>query len=196
MISALAEAMMYYRFKRSHRIILDIGGFLGETALWFIGSRQAKKVVIVEPIPLFVKYIKTNLKNCLVDVVQAAVCHKPVARLKVNGIFSRITENSGQGEVPAVSLEELLSLYDATAIKMDCEGCEQVLIETPYEVLSRIDEMIIELHYGLVDVHNIRKKMKEYGFYEVVLYDDLANNKILHKFPVVLVHFFRESENL
>jgi hypothetical protein len=93
----------------------------------------------------------------------------------------------------AVSLEELLSRHNATAIKMDCEGCEQELLETPCEVLKGIKEMIIELHYGLADVQNIREKMRKCGFHEVVLYDDLANNKTSHKPPVVLVHFFREN---
>ncbi len=47
-------------------------------------------------------------------------------------------------------------------LKMDCEGCEYAtILDTSNETLNKFDQIIIEYHYGYLD---IEKKLKEAGF--------------------------------
>jgi len=41
-----------YKFLGTYDVVIDIGGFLGETALWLITEGIAKRVVVFEPCPL------------------------------------------------------------------------------------------------------------------------------------------------
>lgn len=194
MISSIAEALLYYRFLQRHDTILDIGAFLGETALWFLATKQAKKVVAVEPIPMFVTYMKSNLKALPIEVVEKAVCDEHEIILKIDGVFSRARVD-GSITAKCISLEELIVKYNPTAIKMDCEGCEEILLKTPCNVLKSCREWLVEIHYDYLNeikAKAIEEKMMKCGFYSITLYDEL-HGKELHKLRIAIIHFITST---
>ena len=47
-------------------------------------------------------------------------------------------------------------------LKIDCEGCEyNSILNTPNEVLRNFEQIMIEYHYGYL---NLKKKLEEAGF--------------------------------
>ena len=51
-------------------------------------------------------------------------------------------------------------------VKMDCEGCENALLEEDDETLKKFKKIVLEFHYGY---KNIESKLKHAGFYTEVL---------------------------
>jgi FkbM family methyltransferase len=152
-----------YSFKRKHDIIIDIGGFLGETAFWFLSMRYANRVVVFEPV--FYEVCKRNIGDIATVYCYAVHRDKGLLKFNINGIGSRT--GSGKIEAKAMSLSEVLDSISLTshsiAVKMDCEGCEESIIHTPCSVLRKADEWIVEVH-PWVDRDKIVEYMKSCGF--------------------------------
>jgi len=103
------------------KVILDIGADYGSTADFFL-RKGAMKVIAVE---------------------------------RDQGYFERLCARSlGQPEIVPVSKDmvaptdflALLEEYDVDIMKVDCEGCEALLLELDDDVFSRVPEYLIEVH--------------------------------------------------
>lgn len=52
----------YLRENIQGKVVLDVGGFLGETTVYFIKKGKASKVLVFEPVPEHTVYIKKNIE--------------------------------------------------------------------------------------------------------------------------------------
>ena len=155
--------------------VLDIGGYVGDTAIYFI-ARGAKRVVLYEAYPYSYKIAKSNVDdNNLADKIEVNNC-------AIGGEDSFIVidpnyENNNESaavsslegiKVPLTSLKSICDKYNINGwiLKMNCEGCEyDVFKNTDLDTLRKFSEIYMHYHGSplpLVD------KLKKAGFRTVV----------------------------
>jgi len=151
-----------YKFLGTYDVVIDIGGFLGETALWLITEGIAKRVVVFEPV--YYEVCRQNLAALQGVEVYPYSVYKERAKVKLV-IAGKNSAVSNYGiEVEAVTFNEVLEKASGeAAVKIDCEGCEQYLIDVSCEMLRRAREYIIEVHPG-VDRQALIKTFTSCGF--------------------------------
>jgi FkbM family methyltransferase len=151
------------------RSILDIGGFVGDSAIYF-NLRGAKRIVSVEASPWAFQMAKRNVEingfnsisliNCAIDKAGNKKLRLPL--YETNTRFNaKASDGSGDIEVPTCTLDYLIEKYGPfDVLKMDCKGCEYDSI--PYsKKLKDFKEILIEYHNGY---EILEKKLKEDGF--------------------------------
>jgi FkbM family methyltransferase len=159
----------------SNKTILDIGGFIGDSALFFL-QNGARKVLIYDPISENILCARHNLKKYPGKYVlnKSFVCD----RNGVMEISSSVPSSSmGFGKCASgpyrirtrcISIEKVLQKEKGIDIaKFDCEGCEYDLIDVP-------DSLIKGIPYWSLGFHDIKKnkarfdsivlKFKQCGF--------------------------------
>jgi FkbM family methyltransferase len=152
------------------RIVVDVGANIGDSAIYF-ALQGAKKVVAFEP---YAGVFNTALENIRlnnissVEMVRSAVGPKSGTMTIDPDIESNsgsVAQNHAHGEdVPVKSLEDVVKEYGVSdsVLKMDCEGCEyDILLSAKNETLACFSEIIVEYHYGYLD---LRKKLESAGF--------------------------------
>jgi FkbM family methyltransferase len=153
------------------KVVLDIGGFQGESAVYFWHA-GAKKVVIYEPIKDYYEQIRVNLKlnNIPSEINQAGI--GPEDTKMTIDVFA--ADDSKQELVDMKNISEVITLSCADVAKIDCEGAEICLTSVPNKTLRKIPHYEIELHG--VDVQDkVLKKFEEAGF-KVTRYKKLHDN--------------------
>lgn len=99
--------------------VIDVGGFVGDSALYFV-SKGASKVVAYEPVPDYCYLFEQNMK---LNSIGNVILHK-------NAV---------------TSLEEV-AIQDAV-LKLDCEGDEyNLLLSASNLTLQKFQEIILEYH--------------------------------------------------
>jgi len=165
--------------------IIDIGGYIGDTALMFIHG-GARQVCVVEPSPENLKFLKKNIEqNFCTDRVRIF----PVAIGAQDGIAQfTVDENHPDShhlsvlgesimplqknwrnlrtvEVPLWTFEKLLKELgweEVDFVKVDCEGGEYPLfMQTPPEVLRRVKTYYVEYHDG---IEPLERRLDEVGY--------------------------------
>ncbi|ARM76125.1 FkbM family methyltransferase [Acidianus manzaensis] len=146
----------YYDTGIKGREVVDVGGGIGDTAVYF-AKMGASKVITIEPLPILIEEIKTNLKlNNVEDkvVVLNAALASSKGKIKVPTnyniyySFAYKANDSGEIEVDKITLTDVLKIVnDPYLLKMDCEGCEYDIIMNDYENLNRFEKIIFEFHY-------------------------------------------------
>jgi FkbM family methyltransferase len=180
--SVLSEISGYrvYSFERNYNVIIDVGGFLGETAWWFITEGYAKRVIVFEPV--YYDLCRGNVGDVAEVHPQAIHWRKEVLRFEVKGWGSR-SSPGGERVSDTITLSDVLnSLTGNIAVKMDCEGCEETLIHTPCDVLRRAEEYIVEIH-PWVSVESVVKYMESCGF--------SASPRLMYSGGTAIYHFRR-----
>ena len=138
-------------------IVIDIGAYIGDTALYFI-HRGARRVYAFEPVEKFYRYLLRNVaRNSLEDRVIAfnyGVWFKNSA-IKANmegaGTGSKMDYSRPYVGLKVRSLKDIFEMvYEREGVidlvKMDCEGCEYSLLRLDKELLSLPKQYIIEIH--------------------------------------------------
>ncbi|MGC9113240.1 FkbM family methyltransferase [Acidilobus sp.] len=170
----------------SNYIVLDIGAFVGDTALYY--ASKGATVVSVEPVPenynMLLKNVELNpqLKDKIIPI-NAAVAYKDEGFVKIcynsplgTGGATIFKEDTICTNVKALSLKDLINLikekginideYKYRVLKLDCKGCEWDIINKDYDTLSKFEIVKIEysgyLHnFKLSDIKN---KLEELGY--------------------------------
>jgi len=142
------------------KIVLDIGGFQGESAVFFWHA-GAKKVVVYEPIKEYCDQIKANMKlnNIPSEVHQAGIGAED-NKIKIS-VFA--ADGSKQELVDVSNISEVIVQSGADVAKIDCEGAEICLTSVPNKTLRKILRYEIELH-GVDVQEKVMKKFAEAGF--------------------------------
>jgi FkbM family methyltransferase len=167
--------------------ILDLGGNIGMSVLYFKDLYPAATVVALEPDPAIFPYLEQNVRqNGLegVEIVQAAVSDR-AGKLTFfsdakygSRLVSEDESNSAppdgweRFEVPSVRLDSLLN-EPVDFMKMNIEGAETAALEGAGEALRKVREMIIEYHHlpGLPrTLHRLLGTLDERGF-EYLVHD-------------------------
>jgi FkbM family methyltransferase len=150
------------------KIVLDIGGFCGETAVYF-SSMGAAKVIIYEPVLAHHNLIKQNMVANSVNAeiheegIGEKTCSKTIRYDSLNVAFG--LTNSGQNEttIKLRNISETIIESKADIAKIDCEGAEISLTNISPDTLRKISFYFIETHTPEIQ-KAITKKYLESGF--------------------------------
>ena len=123
------------------KIVLDIGGYVGDTAIYF-AAKGATHVVVYEAFPYSYMIAKQNIdQNKLDDIIEVNNCalgsinsFLTIDPNYINDNESKAVTFSNGIKVPVVTLKDIVEKYNITdgSLQMNCEGCE-------YEVFDSID---------------------------------------------------------
>jgi len=160
--------------------IIDIGGYIGDTAVFFAQHPAVTKVLVYEPLPTNFVTLKQNLllnKKFIYDKITAHAlavvgrARKTKLKLLSNNNLGNTTQlkksqSAGQkiSYVATVPLAQIVKKFRGQALylKMDCEGAElEILQQTPPLILRQISRMIIEYHlkyYQLTELTAVLKR--------------------------------------
>jgi hypothetical protein len=126
--SALTEPFekMYREVFSFEGRVLDVGGYLGETA--FLSKKWGgTEVIVYEP-----------------DDIKAYHAHKTLVLNGVKGIVHNCFVNCTNQHNYVPWSEVLMEKFDVA--KVDCEGCENGLLSLPYDYIRKIPKWVIECH--------------------------------------------------
>jgi FkbM family methyltransferase len=142
------------------KTVLDLGGNIGCSAIYFANRWPNARIVVVEPLPSTFELLKENTRfySNIRSVHAAAHPRRETISLHVpkTGFWgARVTTVARNGaaqshSAPGVPVEDLMSEYGIDHIdilKMDIEGSEADLFaNNPHPWLSRTRLVMIELH--------------------------------------------------
>ena len=155
------------------REVLDIGAYIGETALYFL-AHGAKRVVAVEPHPAAYREMVENIelnsaKDRVVPINAAVGGSRGLAKIPIDISLEDVISMSAleprmiserYAEIPVVMLEDLMDrLEDPYMIKLNCEGCEWEILRKSLESLKKFHVILIQYHDG--DYRDIVKRLGE-----------------------------------
>ncbi len=126
-------------------VVVDIGGYIGESSIFFARS-GARRVVTYEPV--FYDILQRNIKSNNIEnikVVPKGVSHKKT-KVCVKISYGRTGIEHGSHCFETEPLGQIIESNNPDIIKMDCEGCEYALLTLPCEKISTVKHWIIELH--------------------------------------------------
>ena len=143
-------------------IVVDIGGYIGDFAIYAAKYLVAKKVITIEPSPQNFVLLETNIRNNnyrdRVIALQMAVTDGNPTKLNIDTAEAgqmRVSAYYGNShgqlkDVPGISLAQIMKEYSLPTIdllKIDCEGGEYlILLTAPAEVLHATQNIIFEYH--------------------------------------------------
>lgn len=133
------------------KAVLDVGGFVGDSALHFL-KNGASKVDVYEPLDENVAAARLNLERfgARASVRKSFICGSD-GRSDVRTSGSGTTSFGEDSRGDEVCSMECMSVERALAggydvAKFDCEGCEFYLANADMEAIRRIPHWIIEFH--------------------------------------------------
>lgn len=150
--------------------VVDLGGFIGDTAIFF-ANKGARRVLSYEPAPFLYEFAKKNiLSNGLsdrVELINACVCDK-------DGLATlNFSESPGASsiifsiypiqrfECKMISLDSIIAnLGRVDLLKVDIEGAEWSMFRGSVKAMEAVDRIIVEVH-GNNNVHGSNKAMQE-----------------------------------
>jgi FkbM family methyltransferase len=148
---------IFRKLKRDTTLI-DIGGYIGDVAIYAKQFRKIKEVITIEPLPDNQELLKFNLKINKVKnvlVIKAAVSDRNGSKKfyihpnKGQSSFFKYSDNVTNIRVKCMTLGKIISLVRTSnlILKCDSEGTEyEIFLNTPLKLLSRFDGIIFEYH--------------------------------------------------
>jgi predicted RNA methylase len=129
------------------KTVIDIGGYIGETAIYF-SLNGARHVYVFEP--------------------DARRCVLARRNIEMNGLGDRITlvqkSVCGSNSSRSTTLEGILHSYGlkSAVLKADCEGCEYpLLLAERSDAINALEQIQLEYHSGYL---NLERRLKALGF--------------------------------
>jgi FkbM family methyltransferase len=158
------------------KFVVDVGAFIGDTALYFV-KQGARKVLAFEPAPPLFEIARENItqnnQDDKVEISNNAVgCYNGTATFLLNlswlgssTFINRIgrSTKSALYQINVISLRKIIEeVGPIDFLKMDCEGAEQEIIPYAYEegLLKKIGELVMEVHGSPKNIMDILKKAK------------------------------------
>jgi len=174
-----------YEKSQKYKIVLDIGGYLGESAIYF-AQRGAEKVVVAEPSPANISLMKENITlskwRDKIDILPVAISsetgysflitddysfpahhlieHHEFMKMYIDEIYEK-----KEIKVEVWSFEKIINFIgheEIDLVKMDCEGSEYaIMLENKEDLLQKVRYYIIEYHNG---ADKIIQKLTNMGY--------------------------------
>ncbi len=150
------------------KVVLDVGGFQGESAVYF-WQKGAKKIIVYEPLAENVEYIKRNveLNHVEVEIIQAGIGREDgtvtIHFDRVDPGFGLHSQGSKTIEIQVVDVSKVIDRSGADVGKFDCESAEQYLVDVSPSILQKIPYYIIEVHSPQIR-QDILNKFKDTGY--------------------------------
>jgi FkbM family methyltransferase len=139
-------------------VIIDIGGNIGASSIYFLRGMPSATLYVYEPEPLNFELLGRNLERNGVrsraTPVRQAVGGQEGERtlyFATNSPANSFFRQVGQGvEVQCVTLERIFSDHQLThcdLLKIDCEGAEyEILMGAPTSLLEKVRTIVLEWH--------------------------------------------------
>jgi FkbM family methyltransferase len=156
-LSRYAELTEHYRAlcRQGTPLIIDLGGNIGLSPVYFSMMWPEAQIVAVEPEPTNFTLLSENIAGRpRIRAIQAGIASRG-GRLSIvdekAGKNAFQTEISQDGAVAAVTVGEIVAEYRARgcipfAIKIDIEGAESELFSSDHEWLDDFPLAMVELH--------------------------------------------------
>jgi FkbM family methyltransferase len=135
---------MYKSLSVKDRVVVDVGAFVGDSAIYF-ALREARKVIAIEPHTGAYKEMLdnirlNNLENIIVPTNAYLVSERGRARLGDYEIKGSVSTHQNYDGV------DRYGIGSDAVLKMDCEGCEYDIVLNDYAHIKLFDEVILEYH--------------------------------------------------
>jgi FkbM family methyltransferase len=143
-----------YKANYKNKVVLDIGGYQGETAVyyWICG---AKKVIVYEP---FLKNYELILINMQLSGVDAEVHNAGIGEKDGDMMLPVFGDNERKEErITIKNITNVIEKSGAESAKIDCEGAEASLTTVPDEILRKIPSYMLEIHSQAIEKDLIAK---------------------------------------
>jgi FkbM family methyltransferase len=157
-----------YEYDYKDKIVLDVGGFEGESAVYF-WQKGAKRIVIYEPVTEHVEFIKRNISLNKIEAevhlsgIGESDGTKTIEYERTDPGFGIMNHGSKTMQIELTGAARAIEESNAQVGKFDCEGGELSLIKVPSEVLRRIEYYIIETHSPVIN-SAVKEKFINAGF--------------------------------
>ena len=167
-------------FDLKDKVIVDIGAFVGDTALYY--ANLGAIVYAYEPHPVNFYWLKKNIKlnpnlKDRIKIFNEAVGKDEEIEISIggniNGGFSIYSPAKGKAlRIKSISLRKILkenNLDNPYLLKTDCKGCEYYIIED--DAISKFEKVKIEYTgFNRPKVDYIINKLKSKGFSKFRIY--------------------------
>lgn len=133
------------------KVVLDVGGFEGESAAYF-WIKGAKKIIIYEPVATHIESIKKNvtLNHIKAEIHQTGIGNQNGTQIiqynETDPGFGILSKGQNRIEIKISDTSKVIEESGADLAKFDCEGAEECLVHVPAEILQKIAYYIIEVH--------------------------------------------------
>ena len=157
-----------YNHNYTDKTVLDIGGFCGESAVFF-KKKGAKKIIIYEPVKAHHQLIRQNIamNSINAELHEEGIGEKDAfVNINFDEVdlgFGLLSKGNKQIEIKIKNVQDVIRQCQADIAKIDCEGAEISLLSVPKEVLGLIKVYIVETHSKEIE-SAIIKKFTESGF--------------------------------
>jgi FkbM family methyltransferase len=169
--SALVEmfhGLSYEEVDVTGRVVVDIGGFIGDTAAYF-ASRGAKAVYVYEPSLEFVSVAKRNVSqySSIFLYEYGLGCESRTDYLRGEGSSKSAGHSTGERAEIRNATETLRDILarepEIGLLKVDCEGCEWELVKCLGKtIFDHVATVCVEVHGG--DHSVFLSKLRTMGF--------------------------------
>jgi FkbM family methyltransferase len=161
-----------YAYDWENKKVLDVGGFIGDSAFFFL-KNGAAKVMIFEPVEENADALDFNLKQFKdqIEIHRQALADKD-GWITMTSCFEKgnscfgISPGAFFLSCPCISFSRVLENTVFDVAKIDCEGGERHLIGLESSLLRKVPYWIIETH--TTDIYsNLVQKFCKAGFSKV-----------------------------
>ena len=133
------------------KTVLDIGGCIGESAVYF-ARRGASRVIVYEPVPEHHRFIRLNCsRNAVNAELHEAGVGESDGTMAVH--YDYVTPGLGEGSTgkriasfKVRNLADVIRTSGADIAKLNCEGGEKALLAVGGDVLRLVPLYLIEAH--------------------------------------------------
>lgn len=178
----------YYYFVDEEDVVLDVGANIG---LFSILSKNAKKIICVEPIRECIPILEKNLdSNNLLDksiIINMAVGKKGKLFLKKEDHInlSKIVNKKGRNvqEIKSEDLGYFIRKYSPNLLRLDVEGYEYNILRG--KLPKKINKISMEFHVSLMGKEKSIKLLKNLGKEGFIV------SKLIEDLPLRLYPFYK-----
>lgn len=167
---------------------IDIGGYIGDTAVFFSKSNLFKKIIVFEPLPhnfiLLEKNIEINGIAHTTNLIKSAVVSdsKKISNFYIDNNFGKSGVYSNKSSlkkvaVHAINISNILKNLGNVYLKIDCEGAEfELLRSLSANEFNKISAIILEYHSEYYDIKLLISLLKQNKFKINIIPHEVEND--------------------
>jgi FkbM family methyltransferase len=178
-LSAVREVLLdcEYAFLRpvlhglSAPVIIDAGAHIGLFSLWILSERPESRILSIEADPLTYAVLCENIArskecvSCWRAVNRAAWGDGETVRFTDAGdAMSHRVSDAGTISVEGITLDELVDMVapdgEIDLLKVDIEGAEEAFLCANPGTLTRIKNLVVELHPNLCEASRVETLLR------------------------------------